>query len=201
MDVTLKQVIERLDEGGIGWALFAGAAAAAYGSPRPTTDIDILVPTVDVERVAELFPEADVRCCEAEHVGVFLPGFDIIGGLALMDLDGPMQARLTYHDMDGNQVPVIPAEDNILLKAIWGRGDAEGKHDWEDVTAMIAHRHEELDWDYLAWRASTLPADIDVDAILTHLHHLQAERVQSESATAKSASPRPSVPEPTTSEP
>ena len=122
MNMTLREVAERLNAEGVPWALFAGAAAAAYGSSRPTTDYDILVPTAEVDRVAGLFPEADVRCCEDEHVGVFLPGFDIIGGLALMDLDAPMLARLTYHDVSGTVVPVIPAEDNILLKAIWGRG-------------------------------------------------------------------------------
>jgi len=50
-------------------------------------------------------------------------------------------------------VPVIPPEDNILLKAIWQRGPEEGKHDWEDVEAMMAHLPA-LDWEYLRWRAS-----------------------------------------------
>jgi len=30
-------------------------------------------------------------------------------------------------------------ENNILLKAMWGRGPEVGKHDWEDVQAMMAH--------------------------------------------------------------
>lgn len=174
MEMTFREVGDRLNAEGIPWALFAGAAAAAYGSTRPTTDIDILVPTAEVDRVAELFPEAVVRCCEDEHVGVFLPGIDIIGGLALMDLDGPMLARLTYHDVSGFAAPVIPAEDNILLKAIWDRGPAEGKHDWEDVAAIVAHQRA-LDWDYLEWRASTLPLEADIDRVLARLHSLRIE--------------------------
>jgi hypothetical protein len=37
-------------------------------------------------------------------------------------------------------VPVIPPEDNILLKALWGRGPEVGKHDWEDVREMMDAR-------------------------------------------------------------
>jgi hypothetical protein len=51
-------------------------------------------------------------------------------------------------------IPVIPPEDNILLKAIWRRGPEQGKHDWEDVQAMLAHAPA-LDWDYLRWRIDT----------------------------------------------
>jgi hypothetical protein len=62
-----------------------------------------------------------------------------------------MAARLTRYEIVGVSVPVIPPEDNILLKAMWGRGPEEGKHDWEDVRAMMAHLPT-LDWDYLRWR-------------------------------------------------
>ena len=62
---------------------------------------------------------------------------------------------MTRHEIGGILVPVIPPEDNILLKAMWGRGAKEGKHDWEDVEAMIASVPS-LDWEYLRWRAGTL---------------------------------------------
>ena len=65
-----------------------------------------------------------------------------------------MAARVTRHEIGGIQVPVIPREDNILLKAMWGRGAEEGKHDWEDVEAMMTSVPS-LDWEYLRWRAGT----------------------------------------------
>ena len=90
---------------------------------------------------------------------VMLADVDIIAGLTmvrgetrcLVDLDAEMAARRTYHEIAGVQMPVIPAEDNILLKAVWGRGAEQGKHDWEDVRAMLAH--VQVDWAYLHWRA------------------------------------------------
>jgi hypothetical protein len=152
--LSLEEVAQRLDRAGITWAVFAGAAAAAYGATCPVTDVDILIPVSERDQVAALFPEAQVRRQEDGAVsGIRLPGFDILAGLTTMDLDAQMVARLTHHEIAGVIVPVIPPEDNILLKAIWGRGPEQGKHDWEDVQAMMAHLPA-LDWEYLRWRAS-----------------------------------------------
>jgi hypothetical protein len=127
------------------------------------TDVDILVPVAAGGRVAALFPEGTPY--RGEHgsvLGVELPDFDILAGLRQqrsdlsyeMELDDEMVARLTRHDVSGVTVPVIPPEDNILLKAIWRRGPEQGKHDWQDVQAMLTHLPA-LDWDYLRWRLQT----------------------------------------------
>ena len=151
--LTLAEIARRLDRAGITWAVFAGAAAAAYGATRPLTDVDILVPAVDGERLAALFPEARVDRREDGSVrGIQLSGFDILAGLTIIDLDTHMAARLQRHEIAGVTVPVIPPEDNILLKAIMGRGQEVGKHDWEDVQAMLAYLPS-LDWEYLRSRA------------------------------------------------
>jgi len=169
---TLAEIARRLDEAGVIWAVFAGAAAAVYGSPRPVTDVDILVPAADGDRVAALFPEAQAQRREDGTVfGIKLPGFDILAGLTLMDLDSQMAARLTRHEIAGVVVPVIPPEDNILLKALWGRGPEVGKHDWEDVEAMLAHLPA-LDWEYLRWRASTCGPQEQVQQLLERLETL-----------------------------
>jgi hypothetical protein len=160
--LSLEEIARRLDRAGVVWAVFAGAAAAVYGATRPLTDVDILIPAAEGDRVAALFPEAQVKCGEDGSVrGIQLPGFDLVAGLIMRDADAPytvdldtqMEARLTRHEIAGVAVPVIPPEDNILLKAIWQRGPEEGKHDWEDVQAMMAHLPA-LDWEYLRWRAS-----------------------------------------------
>ena len=174
--LPLAEIARRLDGAGITWAVFAGAAAAVYGSPRPTTDIDILVPAAEGERVATLFPEGEVKRREDGSVaGIALPGLDILAGLSLMDLDSPMAARLTRHEVAGVTAPVIPPEDNILLKAVWGRGPEVGKHDWEDVEAMLA-RLPTLDWEYLRWRASTCLPSEQAQQILNRLTALKEKR-------------------------
>ena len=135
------------------WAVFAGAAASVYGATCPLADVDILVPAAEGDRVAALFPEARVTRREDGSVeGLCLPGFDILAGLTTVDLDAQMAARLTRHEVAGVTVPVIPPEDNILLKGLWGRGPEVGKHDWNDVQEMMTHLAT-LDWEYLRWRA------------------------------------------------
>jgi len=170
--MTLEEVARRLDRAGVTWAVFAGAAAAVYGATRPLTDVDILIPAAEGDRVAALFPEAQTkRRADGSVRGIKLPGFDIVAGLAVMDLDTKMAARLTRHKIAGVAVPVIPPEDNILLKAIWRRGPEVGKHDWEDVQAMVTHLRA-LDWQYLRWRAKSCGPQQRMQQVLKDLEAL-----------------------------
>jgi hypothetical protein len=159
--LAFAELASRLDGEGIVWAVFAGAAAAAYGATRALTDVDILVRASHGERLARLFPEATVaRRKDGVVKAMGLPGFDLVTGLRwrddsgtyTLDLDARMETRLTRHEVSALKAPVIPPEDNILLKALWGRGPDVGKHDWEDVQAMMANLPN-LNWEYLRWRA------------------------------------------------
>ena len=175
----LRDVAHRLDGSGIAWVVFAGAAAAAYGARRMLTDVDILVPASEAGRVSDLFPEAEVQDHASGHRGFVLPGFDILAGLPLMDLDPAMAARLRSSEIAGVEVPVIPPEDNILLKAMWGRGAAERKHDWEDVEAMLGHLPS-LDWVYLRWRAGQFADSERAEQVLQRLEHLWQQKQASD---------------------
>lgn len=182
-NLTLAEIALRLDHAGITWAVFAGAAAAVYGATHPLTDVDILIPSTEGDRVAALFPEAQVQYREDGSVEwIQLPGFDILAGLTAMHLDPQMAARLTRHKVAGVTVPVIPPEDNVLLKAMWGRGPEVGKHDWEDVQAMIA-RGPALDWEYLRWRAGACGPRQHVQQVLERLEGLRQQREGNDATT------------------
>lgn len=170
--MSLEQVARRLDDAGVTWAVFAGAAASVYGATHPLADVDILIPATEGDRVADLFPEAQAkRGNDGAIQGIELPGFDVLAGLTTMDLDTEIAARLTHHEIMGVTVPVIPPEDNILLKALWGRGPEEGKRDWKDVQAMMAHLST-LDWEYLHWRADACGRRQHVQQVLKRLEAL-----------------------------
>ena len=169
--LALADVAARLDAFGIKWAVFAGAAARAYGATRPLTDLDILVPAAELAAVEAVFPEAQLRTFKDTASGLLLPGIDILAGLSLLDLDDEMAARLVRREIGGLTVPVIPPEDNILLKAMWGRGAEEGKHDWQDVEAMMTGL-ERLDWQYLRWRADGMFPRARVEGVLRCLEQL-----------------------------
>jgi hypothetical protein len=84
-----------------------------------------------------------------------------------------MAARLQRHPIAGVAVPVVPPEDNIMLKAFADRGPEVGKHDWEDVQAMMAHLPA-LDWEYLRWRADTCGSGSRVRQALARLEALRS---------------------------
>jgi predicted nucleotidyltransferase len=113
-----------------------------------------------------------------------LPGVDLLAGLGTMDLDAEMAERVTRHEIGGILVPVIPPEDNILLKAMLGRGAEVGKHDWEDVEAMMAFVPS-LDWAYLRWRAGTLDNPEKVEAALARVERIWQQRQKTEEETGE----------------
>jgi hypothetical protein len=179
-----------LDDAGVVWAVFAGAAAV-YGANRPLTDVDILISLAEGDRVAVLFPEAALKRQEDGAVrSIRVPGVDLVAGLTMfegdvactVDLDEQMAARRTRHEIAGVMVPVIPPEDNILLKAMWRRGPEEGKHDWEDVRAMISHLPS-LDWGYMRWRAEMCGLTPGLQRALQSLEDLEQE-LRSQSSQA-----------------
>jgi hypothetical protein len=173
--LTLDEIARRLDRAGIPWVVFAGAAAGVYGADRPLTDVDILVSAAAGTRTAALFPEARVkRRGDGPVACIQLPGVDIVAGLDVMDVDDQMAARLTRHQIAGVEVPVIPAEDNILIKAMLGRGPEVGKHDWEDVEAMVSHLPA-LDWEYLCWRADQCQPRRRVEQAMQRLERLRRQ--------------------------
>jgi hypothetical protein len=169
-----EEVAGRLNELEIPWAVLAGAAATAYGVKRPITDIDILVPAAEGERVAIAFPEAKIERREDGTVRVlYLAGYDILAGLRHTDLNDEMAKRLNDREIEGVRVPVIPVEDNIALKALLGRGPEEGKHDWEDVEEMVGAVGG-VDWGYLYRRLEQSGSEEQVAPVLERIEEVRA---------------------------
>lgn len=171
----LGEVAEKLDSAGMQWAVFAGAAASVYGAGRVVTDVDILVRAAEGNRLLALFPDAELASFQPGLMHLQMPGVDLLAGLGEVDLDLRMAGRVTRHEIGGILVPVIPPEDNILLKAMWGRGFEQGKHDWEDVEAMM-NSVPSLDWEYLRWRAGTLDKRELVQKVMKRLEGMARRR-------------------------
>ena len=165
---------QKLTTAQIPWAIFAGAAVSLYSDEADFSDIDILIRAEDGQVVAALFPEADksidavgaVRCVE-------LPFIEIIAGLShycSLSMDQAMIDRLTQKTLSNVPVSVVSLEDNIAIKAMFGRGPEVGKRDWEHVELMLSHA-EKLDWNYLTWRLQDCVPD-RADLLIQRLHTL-----------------------------
>jgi hypothetical protein len=141
---SLQAAKDTLEKAGIPWVVFAGDAAHCYGSTREITDIDVLVKLEDLKKA-----QAAIKSIGAE-------AFDVV---AFPDffLDDEMIKRIKQRKLLGVTVPVIPVEDNIILKAKLHRGKDQGKHDVEDMEVMI--KNEPIDLEYLKkgiqkWKAT-----------------------------------------------
>ncbi len=149
----LLLVKDRLEELGIPWVVFAGAAAYCYGSEREITDVDILVRCEELEKARAALASVDFQ------------GFDLGCGAEIevaqsacpFFLDDEMMEKAEWKMLFNVKVPVISVEDNIVFKAILQRGEDEGKFDVEDIKSMI--EQTEVDLQYLKRRIQLSKAE------------------------------------------
>ena len=159
-----QKVVHKLNGSNVLWGIFAGAAVKIYGGTRPITDIDILTPTDAGKHIATALPDAIRYFDEDGRIsGLELPDIEIIAGLTrslTFLLDEEMIARLHRGTLLGVDVPALSVEDNLAFKVILGRGPEVGKHDWEDIDALLSRYAP--DWDYLYLRLErSVPARAD----------------------------------------
>ena len=152
---ALADVAEALERDEIPYVVIGGIASALYGRPRSSDDLDILVAKPDAERTLQALDSAgfdtertnDQWIYKAFREGVQV---DVIFWLkGDLYLDDEMLARATRVDVGGRQVPVIPPEDLIVVKAIIH--DEQTPRHWGDALGLVANC-DELDWDYLIRR-------------------------------------------------
>ena len=160
MRSRLAKIKSRFQETKVDWAIFAGAAAACYGSSRDITDIDVLVRCEDLEKVRAALKDVET---EGFDIG---SGADIETSEAVCSffLDDEMVARINWKNILGVTVPIMSVEDNIVFKAILQRGEDRGKHDLEDIRSIVAH--EKIDLVYLQKRVKKSDADKRVMPLL-----------------------------------
>jgi predicted nucleotidyltransferase len=155
----------------ITWAVFAGAAAHAYGSKRKITDIDILVKKNHMRKVEAAL---GVSICntrtsiDAIDV-IFEIEFKVKEKFMRFFMDEEMQKRLRYRQLYGLEVPIVPLEDNIILKAALARGLDQGKFDLQDIIAM---KKNSIDYEYLNARIKFYNVEEIVVPILSDLNVL-----------------------------
>jgi len=112
--------------------------------------------------VAHCFPHAQLIHDHDGRIAMLkLSRIEIIAGLTekiCLEMDTEMIARLVNDHILGVEVPLLSLEDNLVFKAVLGRGMEVGKHDWADIEDMLAWA-KEIDWEYVEWRLQRCAPD------------------------------------------
>lgn len=183
---TLHEVIELLDRLEIEYAIMGGFAVRAYGVPRPTYDVDLML-ELPPDSLKSLFQE--LRDCDFEIPDVYETGWvDQLKGMPLLkvrrymegetlDIDlflaesgflAEVMKRRCRIDAEGKMLWVITPEDIVLLKLLAGRPRDLG--DVEDVFFMQAP----LDEVYMRSWAEDLGVEAELEEVLSE-HRSKSE--------------------------
>ena len=152
---ALGETVRVLDEASVEYVLMGGIGSASHGRPRWTHDIDVFVRPEDAGKALDAL---SLEGFETERTypdwlfKAFKNGImvDLIfrssGGIVL---DDEVVERARRQPFKGVDVPVIPPEDLIVIKAVVH--DEHMPRHWHDALAIVAVC--DLDWDYLVRRA------------------------------------------------
>jgi hypothetical protein len=161
--VELRAAVEDcvgvLRDDGVPFLFVGGIAAGILGRGRYTGDIDLFVRPEDSRRALQSLERAGFETSELNPHWIFKG----IRGPVLVDvlftlkgdirLDDEMLERAPVRTFLGVDIPLLPPEDLIVVKAIVF--DEETPRHWYDALGMIAGGP--LDWDYLVRRARKSP--------------------------------------------
>lgn len=180
----LRLAADTLDRLGIRYALVGSYASSAWGEPRMTHDIDIVIEAdvFDVRRLCEAFStdEFYISKSAAEEAVQRKSQFNLLcptsgdkidfmiagtSDWARTQLDRSVRAPL----LPDREVLVASPEDVILGKLIYYKDGGSEKH-VRDITGILTAGAVDIDRDYLAHHAKELGVEEEWRSILEKLN-------------------------------
>jgi predicted nucleotidyltransferase len=152
---VLDRALRAVGEAGIPAVLIGGIASTVYGRPRWSEDIDLLVRPEDADRTLDALAAAgfDVHrtfpdwLYKAFREGVLVDVIFKSTGDIYLDQD--MLDRSRTETFRGRAIPVAPAEDLLVMKAL-AHSEPTPRY-WHDALGVLTRA--DLDWEYLLDRA------------------------------------------------
>ncbi len=171
----LHPIFDRLS---IRYYITGGVAAIAYGEPRTTQDLDLVL-EIEREQIQDL-------ATALEGLGFYVPGVDdAVSGrmrtLQVTHMESISRADLViasdepWDSLKFDRRWEIPIEglghlffaspeDLILNKLRWGKRSQSDKQ-WRDVLGILKVNGRTLDFEYLMWWAGALEVRSDLDRL------------------------------------
>ncbi|MCG8469317.1 MAG: hypothetical protein MJB57_14105 [Gemmatimonadetes bacterium] len=168
-DEMLRAVVAALEDLAIPYAIGGSIASVAYGEPRATFDIDIVIDIeeTDVERLARSLDPSEFHLDEAQaraavrtggQFNVLVPraGFKVDFFIATDDVERrQIEGRRRLPALPDLEATFSPPEELILKKLQYFAAGGSDKH-LRDIASMLAISPDQLDVDDIARRAETL---------------------------------------------
>lgn len=166
----LVSVLRLANKIGVRYGLFSGGYVSLVTSNRPPTDFDFLTNVEGIGLLQKKFPQAVFVEQKGNATGKWL---DPLGD-GLIDFAAEVTIAINGHNYLVNMtdlawqhadkvvigdltIYLANPVDTILSKAIGQRGPEQGKHDLEDIEALL--KVVEIDRDYLKQRLPEFGAD------------------------------------------
>ena len=165
----LRHLVSVLEELDLPYALAGSIASMAYGEPRATLDIDVVVrlDPADIDRLKTRFP-SDEFYLDVEAAGIAIAEgsqFNIIHPSSGLKIDVFVEGDEVEHIQieDRRRMPALPGltaafsppEELILKKLLYYRDGGSDKH-VRDVRAMLEISGDEIDLDRIERGAEAL---------------------------------------------
>jgi predicted nucleotidyltransferase len=156
---TLDAALKALTSREVPFGAIGGIAAVVWGRPRwdpASADVDLMVEPRDADAAQTALVEEGfepvatteehwLRRLERDGIGVDV----IFRAAGDVYFDDEMRRRVAEREFEGVVVPVVSAEDTVVMKAL-AFGEQTPTY-WAEALSIIA-RHD-LDWDYVQQRA------------------------------------------------
>lgn len=173
-DELLREIVMVLEDLVIPYAIGGSVASIAYGEPRATLDIDIVIDieTADVARLAGRFDpdaymfnedQATAATAERGQFNVIHPGsgqkigFFVVGDSVERS---QIQRARRLPALSGLEASFSPPEELILKKLQYYEAGSSDKH-LRDIASMLSISPEEIDRD----RIGRLAAELGLSAL------------------------------------
>ena len=151
---VLRSAVDALDDE-VPFALMGGLASAIYGRPRWTYDIDVFLKKEHAVEALRMLHRAGFSTDQLDERWIYKAIAEgvlvdiIFRGTSGIYFDDEMKERTTRREFRGVWLPVIAAEDLVVIKATV-HDEGRERH-WYDALGVLARA--QLDWPYLIRRA------------------------------------------------
>lgn len=156
---VFERAIRAIEAAGIDYVVIGGIGSAAYGRPRWTTDVDLLVSPPDAGPALEALAAAGFQTERTNEHWIFKAVLDgvlidiLFKASGDVYLDRDMLDHAQVREFLGVRARMAAPEDLIVVKSI-AHDEPSARH-WNDALSIIASC--ELDWDYLLAQSMRSP--------------------------------------------